>query len=101
MLAAATALNYLDRQSLPVVVGEIQKEIPLSDREFSYLQSLFLLVYTIMYAVGGRILDLLGTRIGYAIMIVVWSVANFCQGLVSTVFGLGLFRFVLGMGEGG
>ena len=101
MLAAATALNYLDRQSLPVVVSEIQKQIPLTDREFGHLQSLFLLAYGIMYAVGGRLLDWLGTRIGYAVMIVVWSLANFCQGLVSTVFGLGVFRFLLGMGEGG
>jgi MFS transporter, ACS family, hexuronate transporter len=101
MLAAATALNYLDRQSLPVVVGEIQKDIPLTDEQFGRLQSMFLLAYGIMYAAGGRIMDWLGTRIGYALMIVFWSVANFCQGLVSSVFGLGLFRFLLGVGEGG
>jgi ACS family hexuronate transporter-like MFS transporter len=101
MLAAATALNYLDRQSLPVVVGEIQKDIPLTDKQFSYLHSAFLLAYGIMYAVGGRIMDALGTRAGYAVMIVFWSVANFCQGLVSSVLGLGVFRFLLGIGEGG
>ncbi|MCI0364530.1 MAG: MFS transporter, partial [Phycisphaerales bacterium] len=101
MLAAATALNYLDRQTLPVVVGEIQKDIPLTDEQFGRLQSLFLLAYGIMYAVGGRIMDWLGTRVGYTLMILVWSAANFCQGLVSTVFGLGLFRFLLGVGEGG
>ena len=101
MLAAATALNYLDRQSLPVVIGEVQKEIPLTDRQFGHLQSSFLLAYGIMYAVGGRIMDALGTRVGYAVMIVFWSIANFCQGLVSSVLGLGVFRFLLGIGEGG
>ena len=54
-----------------------------------------------MYAGGGRIMDWLGTRVGYAVMIVWWSAANFCTGLVSSVFGLGTFRFLLGMGEGG
>ena len=101
LLAAATALNYLDRQSLPVVIGEVQKEIPLTNQQFGHLQSAFLLAYGIMYAVGGRIMDALGTRIGYAVMIVFWSIANFCQGLVSSVLGLGIFRFLLGIGEGG
>jgi MFS transporter, ACS family, hexuronate transporter len=101
MLAAATALNYLDRQSLPVLIGEVQKVIPISDQDFGRLNSLFLIAYAIMYAVGGRIMDWLGTRVGYALMILFWSVANFCQGLVSSVVGLGVFRFLLGIGEGG
>lgn len=101
LLAIATALNYLDRQSFPVVVGEIKKEIPISDVQYARLTSLFLLAYAIMYAGGGRILDWLGTRIGYAIMIVWWSAANFMLGTVSSVFGLGVFRFCLGLGEGG
>jgi ACS family hexuronate transporter-like MFS transporter len=45
LLAAATALNYLDRQSFPVVVSEIKKEIPLTDVQYSHLTSLFLLAY--------------------------------------------------------
>ena len=101
LLALATALNYLDRQSLPVVIKEIQKSIPISDIDYSYLQMAFLLAYGIMYAVGGKILDLLGTRIGYTIMIIWWSLANMLQGLVSSVFGLGAARFLLGVGEGG
>jgi ACS family hexuronate transporter-like MFS transporter len=101
LLAIATALSYLDRQSFPVVVGEIKKEIPLSDRQYADLTSLFLLAYAIMYAGGGRILDWVGTRLGYAIMIVWWSAANFMLGTVNSVFGLGLFRFLLGLGEGG
>src|SRR5688572_23519943 len=101
LLALATALNYLDRQSFPVVVGEIRKEIPISDEQYGQLTSAFLLAYAIMYAGGGRIMDWLGTRAGYALMIVFWSAATFCTGLVSSVLGLGVFRFLLGMGEGG
>jgi ACS family hexuronate transporter-like MFS transporter len=101
LLALATALNYLDRQSFPVVVGEVRKEIPISNDQYGQLTSLFLLAYAIMYAGGGRILDWLGTRGGYAVMIVWWSVANFLMGTVSSVLGLGVFRFLLGMGEGG
>jgi len=101
LLALATALNYLDRQSFPVVIGEIKREIPLSNEQYGQLTSLFLLAYAIMYAGGGRLMDRLGTRIGYTVMIVWWSAANCLMGTVSSVFGLGLFRFLLGMGEGG
>ncbi|MFZ0969249.1 MAG: MFS transporter, partial [Candidatus Acidiferrales bacterium] len=101
LLAAATALNYLDRQNLPVLVTELQKHISITDRQYSDLQSLFLLAYGLMYLGGGRIVDWLGTRAGYAAMILWWSAANLMQGFVSTVFGLGIFRFLLGLGEGG
>jgi ACS family hexuronate transporter-like MFS transporter len=101
LLALATALNYLDRQSFPVVVGEIRNEIPLTNEQYGRLTSLFLLAYAIMYAGGGRIMDWLGTRVGYAVMIVWWSAANVLTGTATSVFGLGFFRFLLGLGEGG
>ena len=101
MLAVATALNYLDRQCFPVVVGEIRKEIPISSEDYGRLTSLFLLAYAIMYAGGGRIMDWLGARAGYALMIVWWSAANCLTGTATSVLGLGVSRFLLGMGEGG
>ena len=101
LLAAATALNYLDRQSLPVVVSEVQKSIPITDQQYATLQMLFLLAYGVMYAGGGKIMDWLGTRLGYAVMIVWWSAAAFLHGLVGSALGLGAARFLLGLGEGG
>ena len=101
LLACAAALSYLDRQSFPVASIEIQKHIALSDQQYSVLQMLFLLAYSVMYAGGGKIADWLGTRTGYAILIVFWSAATGLHGLVSTVFGLGIARFLLGLGEGG
>jgi MFS transporter, ACS family, hexuronate transporter len=101
LLACASALSYLDRQSFPVAVTEIQKHIAVSDRQYSILQMLFLLSYSVMYAGGGRIADWLGTRLGYTILIVWWSAATILHGLVNTVSGLGLGRFLLGLGEGG
>jgi MFS transporter, ACS family, hexuronate transporter len=101
LLALATALSYLDRQSFPLIADEIRKDIPLSHEQYARLGSLFLLAYGLMYAGGGKILDLLGTRVGYAVMIVGWSAANFLTGLAGSVTGLGVFRFLLGMGEGG
>jgi ACS family hexuronate transporter-like MFS transporter len=101
LLACASALSYLDRQSFPVAVTQIQKQIAISNRQYSVLQMLFLLAYSAMYAGGGKVADWLGTRRGYLILIVWWSLATILNGLVSTVFGLGVARFLLGFGEGG
>lgn len=101
LLSAATALNYLDRQNLPLVITEIQKTIPISNQTYSELQFLFLLAYGIMYAGGGRIVDVLGTRTGYALMIAWWSLANAAHGMVAGAAGLAAARFALGLGEGG
>jgi ACS family hexuronate transporter-like MFS transporter len=101
MVALAIAINYLDRQNLPVAINELRKTIPISDMQYGLINSLFLLAYGTMYAVGGRLLDILGTRIGYAVMIIWWSIANLLHGLVTGVLGLGIVRFLLGTGEGG
>jgi ACS family hexuronate transporter-like MFS transporter len=101
LLAAASALAYVDRQTLPIVIGEVEKTIPITDQQFAHLQFMFLLAYGIMYAIGGKITDVLGARWGYVVFIVWWSGANFLQGTVSSVFGLGCGLFLLGIGEGG
>lgn len=101
LLASATALNYLDRQSFPVAVTEIEKHIAISNQQYSVLQMLFLLAYAVMYAGGGKIADWLGTRLGYSLIILGWSAATALHGLVHSVVGLGVARFLLGLGEGG
>jgi ACS family hexuronate transporter-like MFS transporter len=101
LIAAATAINYLDRQNLPVALSEIRKTFSISDMQYGMINSIFLFAYGTMYAVGGRLLDITGTRIGYSILIIWWSLANIVHGFVSSVLGLGAARFLLGMGEGG
>ncbi len=101
LLAAATALSYIDRQSFPVVAGEISKTIFISDAQYARLQFLFLLTYGLMYAGGGRLIDWLGTRRGLGLCMLLWSAATALHGLVTSVAGLGAARILLGLGEGG
>lgn len=100
-LAVITAISYLDRQTLPVVISEIQKDIPVSNTEFARLQALFLFAYAVMYAGGGRLVDLLGSRSGYAVVAGLWSAACMLHAAARSVAGLGAARFLLGLGEGG
>jgi ACS family hexuronate transporter-like MFS transporter len=101
LLTAASALAYVDRQTLPIVIGEIQKTIPITDQQYGRLQFMFLLAYGIMSAVAGKITDKLGARWGYVVFIVWWSTANLMQGTVSSIYGLGVGLLLLGIGEGG
>jgi len=101
LVTIAIAISYFDRQTLPVAIAAIQHNIPISNEQFSYLQTGFLISYAAMYVGGGRLLDVLGTRRGFLVIMVWWSIACALHGLANG-FGLLLVaRFMLGAGEGG
>jgi ACS family hexuronate transporter-like MFS transporter len=100
-VSAAIAISYLDRQTLPVAVNAIGKDIPLSNQQFSTLQSAFLFAYAFMYAGGGKLTDALGTRRGFTLIMVFWSVACASHALALSFAMLAVSRFLLGIGEGG
>ena len=101
LVTAAIAISYFDRQTLPVAISAIQHSIPLSNQQFSWLQSAFLIAYAALYAGGGRLLDVLGTRRGFLLIMLWWSLACAMHGLATTFGFLLAARFLLGMGEGG
>ncbi len=101
LVSAAIAISYLDRQTLPVAVSAIAKEIPLTNQQFSALQSTFLFAYAFMYAGGGKLVDVLGTRRGFTFIMIFWSLACASHALATTFAMLAASRFFLGMGEGG
>ena len=101
LVSVAIAISYLDRQTLPVAVHAIAKDIPLSNQQFSALQSAFLLSYALMYAGGGKLADVLGTRRGFAVIMTFWSLANASHALATSFTMLMVSRFLLGIGEGG
>jgi MFS transporter, ACS family, hexuronate transporter len=101
LVSAAIAISYLDRQTLPVAVHAISKDIPLSNEQFSVLQSAFLLSYAFMYAGGGKLTDTLGTRRGFTTIMIFWSLACASHALALSFGMLATSRLLLGMGEGG
>lgn len=101
LVTAAIAISYFDRQTLPVAIAAIQKNIPISNQQFSYLQTAFLLSYAALYAIGGRLLDRLGTRRGFMLIMLWWSIACALHGFATGFTLLVVARFLLGMGEGG
>src|SRR6267378_3379530 len=101
LVSAAIAISYLDRLTLPVAVSAIGKDIPLSNQQFSALQSIFLFAYAFMYAGGGKLTDALGTRLGFTVIMAFWSLACASHAIATGFAMLAVSRGLLGAGEGG
>lgn len=101
LVSAAIAISYLDRQTISVAFQAINKDIPLSHEQFADLASAFLVAYAFMYAAGGKLTDALGTRRGFTLIMVFWSLACASHALAIGIFTLAVSRFLLGIGEGG
>ena len=101
LITAAIAISYFDRQTLPIAIRAIQREIPVTNTQFSHLQAAFLAAYALMYAGSGKLIDTLGTRKGFLLIMIWWSLACASQGLATSVPILAVSLFLLGMGEGG
>ena len=101
LLLLATTINYIDRQVLGVLAPDLQRSFAWSEIEYGYIVTAFQAAYAIGLVCAGAIIDRLGTRIGYALAILVWSLAAMSHALASTVIGFAMARFALGLGESG
>src|SRR5512137_401369 len=101
LLCLASALNYLDRQTLSVLIGTIKQELNLTNASYGTINAWFLASYGVMYAVSGRIIDYIGTRRGFLLFVSGWSVANMLHVAAATVGQFSFFRFLLGVFEPG
>jgi MFS transporter, ACS family, hexuronate transporter len=101
LLLLATSLSFLDRQVLSVSVIKIKEDLSLSDIDYGLINMGFLIGYAIMFTLGGILIDRFGSRLGLALSVGFWSFATVLHSTANSVFNLGLFRFLLGLGEGG
>ena len=97
----ATVINYLDRQTLSVAAPVLREQCHMTNEAYSRVLFGFLLAYTIMNGVSGPLIDRWGTRLGYALCMAWWSAAALLHALARGALSLGVFRFLLGMGEAG
>jgi ACS family hexuronate transporter-like MFS transporter len=101
LLFLATTINYIDRQVLGILAPTLQKDIGWSEVQYGYIVTAFSAAYAIGLLVVGRLLDVIGTKIGFGLALVFWSFAAMGHALARTPFGFGMARFGLGLGEAG
>lgn len=101
LLFTATTINYMDRQVLGILAPTLDKELGWTEIQYSNIVTAFQAAYAIGLVAFGRIIDLLGTKRGYQISIASWSLAAMAHALATGVYGFGMARFALGLGEAG
>ena len=101
LLFAATAINYVDRQMIGVLKPTISAELGWNETTYADVIFWFQAAYAIGYLTFGKVVDLLGARVGYAIAFVIWTVGHTLCGFVGNAFQFSAARFVLGIGESG
>jgi ACS family hexuronate transporter-like MFS transporter len=99
MLLLVTTINYLDRTSLSVAAPVLKEQLHISEQQYSYIIMCFQFSYLIMQPLSGRVLDWLGTKRGFSLAVVWWSIANMLHAFARSPFSFSIFRSFLAVGE--
>jgi ACS family hexuronate transporter-like MFS transporter len=100
LLFFATTINYVDRSVLGVLTPTLKTTVPgWSDTHYFYVNSAFTGAYAIGLLVAGSLIDKVGTRLGYSVALVLWSLAAIAHAFVRSMFGFGVARVGLGLAE--
>jgi ACS family hexuronate transporter-like MFS transporter len=99
LLFLAATINYIDRQVLGILAPDLQKEIGWTELDYGRIVIAFQIAYAVMMLAWGRILDKVGTKIGFAVAVIWWSLAAMGTALARSAVTFGAARFLLGVGE--
>ncbi|PKK35207.1 MFS transporter [Siphonobacter sp. SORGH_AS_0500] len=101
LLFFATTINYVDRQIIGLLKPTLEKEFSWTESDYSRIVTFFSAAYAIGLLLFGRIVDKVGTKMGYTISIIFWSIAAMLHAIVSSTMGFITVRVLLGLGEAG
>ncbi|WP_221391744.1 MFS transporter [Dyadobacter sp. NIV53] len=101
LLFFATTINYIDRQILGLLKPTLETEFNWTESDYANIVMVFAGCYALGYLVFGNFIDRIGSKLGYSISIIIWSLAAIAHAFVKTTFGFGAVRAVLGLGEAG
>lgn len=101
LLFFATTINYLDRQIIGLLKPTLEREFNWTETDFARIVMAFTAAYAVGLLISGRVIDKIGTKLGYTITVIVWSVAAMLHAIARSAFGFGIARVGLGLGEAG
>jgi MFS transporter, ACS family, hexuronate transporter len=101
LLLVGVTKNYMDRQVLGVLKTTLQHDLGWNEIDYSNLVFVFQAAYAVGIVLAGRLIDWLGTRTGYALSMVFWSLASMAHAACGSLFSFAVARSALGLGESG
>jgi ACS family hexuronate transporter-like MFS transporter len=97
----ATTVNYLDRQIIGILKPLLDSELGIGEKDYAHIIMAFQLLYAVGMFFAGRLIDKFGTKIGYGVSVILWSIAAMGHALAKGVLGFGIWRGFLGISEAG
>ncbi len=97
----ATTINYLDRQVIGILKPLLESDLGIGEKAYSHIIMAFQLLYAAGMFIAGRLIDKFGTKIGYGVSVILWSIAAMGHALAKGVWGFGFWRGFLGISEAG
>lgn len=101
LLFIGTVINYLDRQIIGLLKPTLELEFAWTESDFGKIMSAFSFAYAIGLLISGRFIDKVGTKIGYSVAVIFWSLAGMGHAFAKSVLGFSIARLSLGIGEAG
>ncbi|WP_159473023.1 MFS transporter [Dyadobacter sp. 3J3] len=101
LLFFATTINYVDRQILGYLKPTLEIEFNWTETDYANIVMIFAACYAFGYVIFGNFIDKIGSKLGYVVSIIIWSVAAIAHAFVKSTFGFGAARAILGLGEAG
>ncbi|HTH81778.1 MAG TPA: MFS transporter [Mucilaginibacter sp.] len=101
LLFFATTVNYLDRAVISLLKSNLTTEFKWNDGDYANIEIAFKIAYAVGLLFSGRIIDRLGTKMGYFLATFLWSVSAVCHAFVNSTLGFGVVRSALGLSEAG
>lgn len=101
LICLATVINYIDRTAFGVMWPEMGKDLGMDESDYAVMLNVFMITYAAGKFLSGKLYDIIGTRMGFVVSIVVWSVASILHAFARGLISLTLFRALLGLGEAG
>src|SRR5437879_13678271 len=100
MLFFATSINYVDRQVFSILAPTLQHSIGWTEAQYGYIVGAFQFAYAIGLVVVGRMVDRLGCRLGFMVIMWLWILASMAHALAASAHGFGIARCFLCLGAG-
>lgn len=97
----ATTINYIDRNVISFLKSTFTEQLHWTDGDYANIEIIFKVFYAFGMFGAGRVIDKLGTKIGYLLATLLWSIAGICTAFVNTVTGFAVVRGALGVTESG
>nr|WP_299169336.1 MFS transporter [uncultured Allomuricauda sp.] len=101
LIFIATVINYIDRTAFALLWPQMGEDLGMDKSDYAIMLNVFMACYAIGKFASGKLYDTIGTRLGFTVSIIVWSVASAFHAFARGIITLSIFRGLLGLGEAG